>query len=448
MDYKKIWSKANTELKGSIPEHAHKAWIETLVPVGLTNNVFIVEAPNRFAYDWINNNYYDFLIGALKKQDPKIELKISIAAPSLQSAMSAELDKKEPTKQSNAGKRHNINPNNVFKTFIEGPNNEFAKKAAAKVSKSPGEGSFNPLIIYGGVGLGKTHLLHAIANALVEGKKPMNVVLASSEKFTNDFIASIQENKSLDFSRVYRKADILLVDDIQFFQGKEQTQEQFFHTFNELFQSKKQIVMTADRYPGEMVGLQDRLLSRFKSGLSVDIQPPDFETRVAIVMEKAEQNGLKLSYDIVELIGTHIKTNIRDLEGTIIRLLAHSSLTNREIDYELTKSIIKERLGSKVVIELTVEEIVKRVSETTKIKQKDIVGISRKMEIAEARQISIYLCREILGTPLVSIGMHFGGRDHSTVLHACRVIEKKSKIDQRISNLVGGLKSELTFAKS
>ena len=206
--------------------------------------------------------------------------------------------------------------------------------------------------------------------------------------------------------------------------------------------------MTADRYPGEMVGLQDRLLSRFKSGLSVDIQPPDFETRVAIVMEKAEQNGLRLSYDIIELIGTHIKTNIRDLEGTIIRLLAHSSLTNREIDYELTKSVIKERLGSKVETELTVEEIVKRVSETTKIKQKDIVGISRKMEIAEARQISIYLCREILGTPLVSIGMHFGGRDHSTVLHACRVIEKKSKKDLRISSIVGGLKSELTFAKS
>ena len=274
----------------------------------------------------------------------------------------------------------------------------------------------------------------------------MNVVLASSEKFTNDFIASIQENKSLDFSKVYRKADVLLIDDIQFFQGKEQTQEQFFHTFNELFQAKKQIVMTADRYPGEMVGLQDRLLSRFKSGLAVDIQRPDYETRVAIAMEKAEQNGLKLPYEIIELIGTHIKTNIRDLEGTIIRLLAQSSLSNKEIDYNLTKKVIKERMGSKVISDITVEEIVRRVSEQTHIKQKDIIGASRKMEITEARQISIYLCREILGTPLVSIGMHFGGRDHSTVLDACKVIENKTKEDNSVSALITDLKNELSFA--
>ena len=219
----------------------------------------------------------------------------------------------------------------------------------------------------------------------------------------------------------------MLIDDIQFFQGKEQTQEQFFHTFNELFQAGKQIVMTADRYPGEMIGLQDRLLSRFKSGLAVDIQPPDFETRVAIVMEKAEINGLSLPYDIIELIGLHIKNNVRDLESTIIRLLAHSSLSNQEIDYELAKKVIKERMGSSIVSDLTIEEIVRRVSMITHVSEKDIVSASRKMEIAEARQVSIYLCREILGTPLVSIGMHFGGRDHSTVLHACRVIEKKSK---------------------
>ena len=238
----------------------------------------------------------------------------------------------------------------------------------------------------------------------------------------------------------------MLIDDIQFFQGKEQTQEQFFHTFNELFQAGKQIVMTADRYPGEMIGLQDRLLSRFKSGLAVDIQPPDFETRVAIVMEKAEINGLNLPYDIIELIGLHIKNNVRDLESTIIRLLAHSSLSNQEIDYELAKKVIKERMGSNIVSDLTIEEIVRRVSMITHVSEKDIVSASRKMEIAEARQRSIYLSSEILGTPLVSIGMHFGGRDHSTVLHACRVIEKKAKEDQRISTIVGELKNELSFS--
>ncbi len=196
--------------------------------------------------------------------------------------------------------------------------------------------------------MGKTHLLHAIGNKITEESPEKKVVCASSEKFTLDFISSIQKNRTVEFSKSYRIADVLLIDDIQFFQGKEQTQEQFFHTFNELFQSGKQIVMTADRYPGEMIGLQDRLLSRFKSGLSVDIQPPDFETRVAIVMEKAEVNGLKLPYDIIELIGTHIKKNVRDLESTIIRLLAHSSLSNREIDYGLAKKVIKERIGSDV----------------------------------------------------------------------------------------------------
>jgi len=204
--------------------------------------------------------------------------------------------------------------------------------------------------------------------------------------------------------------------------------------------------MTADRFPGEMVGLQDRLLSRFSSGLSADIQPPAVETRLAIVLEKAEQNGLRLSYDIIEFNGTHIKNNVRELESTIIRLLAHSSLAKKEIDLRLAKKVVKERLGSNMIYDITTEDIVRRVSETTHIKEKEIVGSSRKMEIAEARQISIYLCRQILGTPFVSLGMFFGGRDHSTILHACRVMENKTKKDQRVGRLVNELKRELSFS--
>ena len=451
MNHKTLWNKILVELKNSQPKHAYSTWFVPIKSIALNNDTLLLELPNQFFYEWIQSHYKQAIeqaSNAISKKELEIKFTVSPETPTLKTSNAGLLGQEGTPEKKAAQKPKTLNEQYTLSSFIQGAHNEFAKAAAKNVTENPGDQSFNPLVIYGGVGMGKTHLLHATGNDLLEKNPTMKVVCASSEKFTLDFISSIQKNKTVEFSKSYRNADVLLIDDIQFFQGKEQTQEQFFHTFNELFQSNKQIVMTADRYPGEMSGLQDRLLSRFKSGLSVDIQPPDFETRVAIVMEKAEQNGLKLSYDIIELIGTHIKTNIRDLEGTIIRLLAHSSLTNREIDYDLTKSVIKERLGSKAGSELTVEEIVKRVSETTKIKQKDIVGISRKMEIAEARQISIYLCREILGTPLVSIGMHFGGRDHSTVLHACRVIEKRTKKDERISNLVGGLKSELTFAKS
>ena len=447
MKHEFLWNEAKKSLKETEPPHAYSTWFEPIGSIGLSEDTLILEVPNQFFFEWIQSHHKETIEkGVLKANGGKINIKYTVTP---------EGEGKEP-KSSNGPslqtkpqgyrpKNKHINDKYTFASFIQGGHNQFAKAAALNVSETPGQQSFNPLVIYGGVGMGKTHLLHAIGNKITEESPEKKVVCASSEKFTLDFISSIQKNRTVEFSKSYRIADVLLIDDIQFFQGKEQTQEQFFHTFNELFQSGKQIVMTADRYPGEMIGLQDRLLSRFKSGLSVDIQPPDFETRVAIVMEKAEVNGLKLPYDIIELIGTHIKKNVRDLESTIIRLLAHSSLSNREIDYGLAKKVIKERIGSSAISDLSIEDIVRRVSETTHIKEKEIVGASRKMEIAEARQISIYLCREILGTPLVSIGMHFGGRDHSTVLHACRVVENKTKKDQRISALVNELKNELSF---
>ncbi len=443
-----LWDKAKKTLKETEPSHAYSTWFEPIGSIGLSGDTLILEVPNQFFFEWIQSHHKETIEkGVFKANGGEINIKYTV---------SPDGEGEEPTNQTKTNwqtkpqtqrqKNKNINDKYTFASFIQGGHNQFAKAAALNVSETPGQQSFNPLVIYGGVGMGKTHLLHAIGNKITEESPEKKVVCASSEKFTLDFISSIQKNRTVEFSKSYRIADVLLIDDIQFFQGKEQTQEQFFHTFNELFQSGKQIVMTADRYPGEMIGLQDRLLSRFKSGLSVDIQPPDFETRVAIVMEKAEVNGLKLPYDIIELIGTHIKKNVRDLESTIIRLLAHSSLSNREIDYGLAKKVIKERIGSSAISDLSIEDIIRRVSETTHIKEKEIVGASRKMEIAEARQISIYLCREILGTPLVSIGMHFGGRDHSTVLHACRVVENKTKKDQRISALVSELKNELSFA--
>ena len=302
------------------------------------------------------------------------------------------------------------------------------------------------MIIYGGVGLGKTHLIHSIGNKIHEKNPGSKVVIVTSEKFTLDFVNSLRKNRTIEFAQQYRNADILLIDDIQFFKGKEQTQEQFFHTFNVLKQSGKQIVMTTDKYPAEIKGLQERLLSRFQSGLSVDIQPPDLEIRIAILLEKAEQNGIRLDYNIIEFIAKHIKKNIRDLEGAIIRILAKSSLMNKEIDFQLVKEVIRERIGSSFSPELSIEDVVKKVSEISNVSEIEIVGKSRKMEVAEARQVSMYLCRKIIGTSLNNIGVYFGGRDHSTVIHAVKTIDEKMTNKKQIKKQIDTIKQELDFS--
>ncbi len=445
MNYKKLWEEAVKILKKTLPEHAYEAWIETLSPVGITNDIFILEAPNQFAYDWIINNYQDIILSSIKEKNKNLQIKISIAPQSEQSISATSLEQHEPTKQSNPGRRNNINPNNIFNTFIEGPNNVFAKNAALRVASTPGNLDFNPLIIYGGVGLGKTHLLHAIANELITAKKQLNIVLASSEKFTNDFIASIQENKSLDFSKVYRKADVLLIDDIQFFQGKEQTQEQFFHTFNDLYTAGKQIVMTADRYPGEMVGLQDRLLSRFESGLHADIQPPDFETRVAILSTKAKQNNIDISGEHLEKIASHVRTNIRDLESCVTKIFAHATLSKDRVNEALVESIIRERLGDQGYGQANMQDVVSGVCSIFSVSQEEMVGQSRRKNIAQARQVAAYLAREVLDMPLSAIGVHLGGRDHTTIMHAHKKVTELLKKDNKFKRRVDIIYNELNL---
>ena len=294
--------------------------------------------------------------------------------------------------------------------------------------------------------MGKTHLMHAIGNNALKNNPNLNIVNITSEKFTLDFVNSLRKNKTIEFAQNYRSSDILLIDDIQFFRGKEQTQEQFFHTFNVLYQSGKQIVLTADKFPGEMKGLQSRLLSRFQSGLSVDVQPPNFELRVAILLEKAEQNKLTLDYSAIEFIARHIKNNIRELEGTIIRLLAKSSLLNIEIDHQLVTEVVKERAGGSIGNEVSIENIVKKVSQISKIKEHEIVGKSRKMEIAEARQVSMFLCREVMGLSLSNIGMFFGGRDHTTVMHALKTVGEKQISNNRINTMIKSIRKELGFS--
>ena len=421
-------------------------WFDPVNPITKEGKELILEVPNQFFYDWIESHYRVHLNKAMDSAGiTGLSTKFIISAEKQE----IKTDHKEdltPTKRSPLipvlNKEHN------FESFIEGSNNQFAKTAAEAVAERPGKQSFNPLTIYGGTGLGKTHLLHAIGNRVLETKPELRIVIATSEKFTLDFVNGLRKNRTIEFARQYRQADLLLIDDIQFFRGKEQTQEQFFHTFNELYQAGKQIVLTADRYPGEMQGLQDRLLSRFQSGLSVDIQPPDFEVRVAILMDKAERNGVDLPYDIIEFIATHIRSNIRDLEGTIIRLLARSSLMNQDIDRRLVQEVVKERMGSKPTRDFSMEDIVRKVSELSGIPEDGIVGKSRRKEIVEARQTAMFLCRNILDSSLSSVGMYFGGRDHTTVMHAVKTIEKKKVDKKNIGENIAQITQELSFFSS
>jgi chromosomal replication initiator protein len=440
---KALWKKIKGELSGQLPAHAISTWFEPIEPITKEGGELILEVPNQFFYDWIESHYRAHLNKAL----------VSVGEGVISTRFIISADKQEikpnpnqdltPTKKSPLIPV--LNKDHKFELFIEGSNNQFAKTAAEAVAENPGKQSFNPLIIYGGTGLGKTHLLHAIGNRLLETKPDCRIVIATSEKFTLDFVNGLRKNRTIEFARHYRQADILLIDDIQFFRGKEQTQEQFFHTFNELYQSGKQIVLTADRYPGEMQGLQDRLLSRFQSGLSVDIQPPDFEVRVAILLDKAERNGVDLPYDIIEFIATHVRSNIRDLEGTVIRLLARSSLMNQDIDRKLVQEVVQERVGKKPMRDLSMEDIVRKVSELTGISEEGIVGKSRRKEIVEARQTAMFLCRNILDNSLSSVGMYFGGRDHTTVMHSIKIIEKKKSDKKNIGENIAQITQELSF---
>ena len=443
--HKTIWQTVKKSIKTDMPSQAFNTWITPIKPVALNEDELILEVPNQFFYEWLDTHYKD-TIDRKAVNDKGHPLNIKYTVSTEKKRIINHTDKGTEKQKHKPNPLTFINKNQRFNSFIEGPSNQFARAAAMSVAENPGASQYNPLVIYGGVGLGKTHLLHAIGNHSLVNGKSKKVVLVTSERFTQEFINSIQKHTNDEFTKKYRSTDVLLIDDIQFFKGKEQTQEQFFHTFNELHQLNKQIVLSADTYPGDMVGLQERLISRFQSGLSVDVQPPDFETRVAILLEKAQQSGLELQYDLVELIATHIKTNIRVLESVIIRLLANSSLHGREINRELVEEVIKEKLGKEMILELTLEDVVKKVSETRNVPMKLIVGPSRRKETVKIRHLAIYLCRELTNNTLTSIGLFFGGRDHTTVIHACAQVEKIYKKKTAVTKFIDQISRDLSVA--
>jgi chromosomal replication initiator protein len=328
-----------------------------------------------------------------------------------------------------------LNRSYTFERFIEGDCNRLARSAAWAIAQEPGGTSFNPFLIYGGVGLGKTHLIQAVGNYVRTEPGDQSVLYVSSERFTTEFVQSIQRNRISEFSMFYRHIDLLIVDDVQFFSGKEKTQEEFFHIFNALHQSGRQIVLSADRPPRDIEGIEERLLSRFQWGLSADVQPPGLETRIAILQRKAEDDGIDLDDEVIEFIAHNIKSNIRELEGALIRLLAHSTLHQRELDLELAKDVLGDLMEDRQV-NLTIEEIQRIVCEYLDIPEDLVRDKTRKREVVRARQIAMYFCKKLTQHSLKTIGLHFGGRDHSTVIHANNTVEDQMETDDQFHSLV------------
>ncbi len=454
-DCKYIWGRCLDLIKDRIPQQTFNTWFQPIQAISMSDNSIFLQVPNKFFYDWLDSHYKDTIQGSLKEITGNgifARYTVLLSEETNKDSYSEESNlpgtsyQKTEHRSAQTGmleRGTRINENYVFDNFVEGKSNQFAKAASIAVANSPGQTSFNPLVIYGGTGLGKTHLLQAIGNhALIQGYAE-KIVYVSSDTFTLDFIAAIQKNKTTDFARYYRSVDMLLLDDIQFFQNKEQTQEQFFHIFNDLFQHQKQIVLTTDRPPMELKGLQERLLSRFQSSLTVDIQPPDLETRIAILNKKAISDGLDLPYEVIEYIAQNVKSNIRELEGLLIRLLAYSSLMKVDIDIVLARKVLRETgLVEKKSI-LSIEDIQKSVGGVYSINLDSLVGKSRTKEVAEARMVAMYLAREYTNLSLKTIGIYFGGRDHSTVVHACKNIEERFEKEEPFSRFINSIKEKI-----
>lgn len=443
-----IWSNILSSVREKLTDQTFITWFQPIIPVNLDNKKLTVQIPSQFFYEFLDSHYRNLISDSLEKalgEGAKLIYSIVINETNEIINDQNRILKLPSKLKSNTTDIHfdsHLNDRYEFENFVEGSNNQFARAASLAVATSPGQTTFNPLVIYGGVGLGKTHLLQAIGNSIINNGAVRRVLYVSSEKFTIDFIDSIQNNKTPEFSNNYRNIDVLLVDDIQFFTNKERTQEEFFHTFNTLHHNGKQIVLTSDRPPKELKGIEERLISRFQWGLVTDIQAPDLETRIAILQKKSEENKLTLPKEIINLFATNITSNIRELEGSLIRLLAASSLSGKDINLELAKSVLKElRLGRKK--DLSVEDIQRLVCSYLNIPEDLIRAKNRKKEVALARQISMYFAKNVTNHSFKTIGLHFGGRDHSTVIHAIKTVDGLRKTDKKIREILVAIERKI-----
>ena len=432
------WGKALAYIRSRIEETAYQTWFESVEINNVSDDSVTLIVPNRFHYEWLESKYRHLINDAIKSAFGKpLIVNYSVL---LTEKTSENIPKfKESDKKNIAPRYHrpsNLNDRYIFNNFVEGKGNQFARAAAISVTDQPGQTLFNPLLIYSSPGLGKTHLIQAAGNRMIRKKRDLKVLYITGEKFMLDFIASIQQNKSSEFTKFYRNVDMLLLDDVQFFVGKEQTQEQFFHLFNDLYQKEKQIILTTDRHPRKLVGLQERLISRFQAGLIVDIQPPDLETRIAIIMNEAKHANLDIEYSIIEFIASSITKDIRVMKSLLVRLQALSTLKNIDIDLDLCKQVIRENLGDVKLQSITFLQILQYISKEREVLKKRILGKGRDQETVLARQIIMFLTRNLTNLSLKNIGKELGGRDHSTVIHSCNLIDLKLKEEAGFSRLM------------
>ncbi len=422
-----IWNQVLNLMKVELTEVSFNTWLKTIDPISISGNNVILAAPNEFTRGVLVGRYMNLIKSAFK-QVTETDFNIEFTVP-------GELDeiKEEPSKvkEFTDDENCNLNPKYTFDSFVIGSSNRFAHAASLAVAEAPSM-TYNPLFIYGGVGLGKTHLMHAIGHFILEQNPNSKVVYVSSEKFTNELINSIREYRNEEFRNKYRNVDVLLIDDIQFIAGKEGTQEEFFHTFNALHESNKQIIISSDRPPKEIPTLEDRLRSRFEWGLIADIQAPDLETRIAILKKKANIENLKVDNEVLLYIASKIKSNIRELEGALIRIVAYSSLTNSEISVELAEEALKDIISENQIREITPKLIKEVVGKDYGLSLEDFSSRRRTHAIAYPRQIAMYLTRELTDLSLPKIGDEFGGRDHTTVIHAYDKISEQLKEDKEL----------------
>ena len=430
-----LWNQCTRVLQAELPEQQFNTWIRPLQAVD-EGAVLRLLAPNRFVIDWVQRHHLDRILEVVDDAHAETEVVLEVGSRDIAVGQAA-APTGRPTSSATTTKAREpvvsrLNPQFTFANFVEGKSNQLARAAASQVGDNPGK-SYNPLFIYGGVGLGKTHLMHAVGNAILEADPDARVSYVHSERFVSDMVKGLQHNTIADFKRQYRSLDALLIDDIQFFAGKERSQEEFFHTFNALLEGQRQIILTCDRYPKEVNGLEERLKSRFGWGLTVAIEPPELETSVAILISKANAEGVELPDEVAFFIAKRIRSNVRELEGALRRVIANYRFTGRPINLDFAKEALRDLLALQERL-VSIENIQKTVADYFKIRVGDLLSKKRSRSIARPRQFAMALAKELTNHSLPEIGDAFGGRDHTTVLHGCRRIESLRETDKRIDD--------------